>query len=336
MPEGLPIRDPAAGRRRGWHSLLAVVATAVALGILFVFLVRERDYVAAHFAASPRALLAIAASVLLTLAARSRSHQVLFERLGVDSTAADWFRVVTMSSFTNYLPLSAGMVAKAYFLKRIHALPYRTFAVGQVALLVIVVSTNGAVGLATLAARLPEHLVGAVGLGFAAMFAATILLLLPPRWLRLPGAAGRAAWWDPTSLPALRRGWPAAAAWQVGNLLATAWGLKLAFAMGSAPVGFGACLVFSAAAMLTRFVAITPGAIGIREFLIGGLAHLTGFDLRDAVIASSVTRTVEIAVIFALGGAFTYGLSNRVAASYAPDASAGPEGSEDESGPGGS
>ena len=73
--------------------------------------------------------------------------------------------------------------------------------------------------------------------------------------------------------------------------------------------------------MLTRFVvAITPGAIGIREFLIGGLAYLTGFELRDAVIASTVTRTVEIAVVFALGGAFTHRLSDQVISTYdAPD-----------------
>jgi len=311
---------PDGGARSGGRQALAVAATAAALAILVAFLVRQRDYIAAHFAASPGALALIAVSVLATLVARSGTHQVLFARLGVAATAFDWFRVVTISSFTNYLPLSAGMVAKAYFLKRIHELPYRTFAVGQVVMLVMIVSTNGAVGLATLATAMPAHLVDVVGAGFALMFAATALLLLPPATLRLPGAriADRAPWWDPSSLPALRSGWPAAALWQVGNLLATAWGLQLAFAMGAADVGFAACLVFSSAAMLTRFVAITPGAIGIREFGIGGMAVLTGFDLRDAVIASTVTRTVEIAVVFTLGGAFTWGLSKRVADSYAP------------------
>jgi hypothetical protein len=68
--------------------------------------------------------------------------------------------------------------------------------------------------------------------------------------------------------------------------------------------------------MLTRLFSITPGAIGIREFLIGGLAYLTGFELRDAVIASTATRTVEVAVVFALGGLFTRRLSSQVISSY--------------------
>jgi uncharacterized membrane protein YbhN (UPF0104 family) len=286
----------------------------VAFGVLAVYLVRHRAYIEAHYAARPDALLLIAAAILASLVARSLSHVALFRPLGVAASAWDWFRVVTMSSFANYLPLSAGTVAKAYVLKRVHALSYDTFVVAQVALLVIVVSTNGAVGLASLALAAPAHLFGFVGAGFALMLATTALLMFPASALRF--RRGATAWWDADAIPALRRGWPVAALWQVGNLLATAAALQVAFSLGANPVGFAACLVFSAASMLTRFVAITPGAIGIREFLVGGLAHWTGFELRDAVIAAAVTRTVEIVVVFALGGAFTYRLSHEVAASY--------------------
>jgi hypothetical protein len=122
--------------------------------------------------------------------------------------------------------------------------------------------------------------------------------------------------WDADAAPALRRAWPAVALLQLANLLATAGTLQIAFAMGASQAGFAACLVFACAAMLTRFVAITPGAIGIREFLVGGLAYLTGFELRDAVIASTVARSVEIVVVFALGGLFTHRLSNQVIATY--------------------
>jgi uncharacterized membrane protein YbhN (UPF0104 family) len=123
--------------------------------------------------------------------------------------------------------------------------------------------------------------------------------------------------WDPNAAPALRRAWPAVALLQVGILLATAAILRISFAMGDSTVGIEACIVFAAASMLTRFVSITPGAIGIREFLVGGLAYLTGFELRDAVIASTAARTVEVAVVFVLGGVFTHRLSRQVISSYA-------------------
>ena len=86
--------------------------------------------------------------------------------------------------------------------------------------------------------------------------------------------------------------------------------------MGNAEVGFGACVVFSASTVVTRVVSITPGALGVREFLVGGLAVLTGFELQDAVIAATVTRLAEMAVIFVLGGIFTHQLTGRVASTY--------------------
>lgn len=307
----------ATGGAGGWQRGLAAALTLIALGLLAAYLLQNRAYIAEHYAARPGAIAAITGLIGATLVARSLSHVALFRNLGLEASTYDWFRVVTMSSFTNYLPLSAGMLAKAYLLKRIHALPYGTFAVGQVALLLVVVSTNGAVGLATLASALPDHLFGVVGAGFAVMLSATVILLLPAPALRF--RAGKSSWWDADAAPALRRGWPGAAFWQLGNLLATAAALQIAFSLGETDVGFAACLIFSAASMLTRFVAITPGAIGIREFLIGGIAYWTGFELRDAVIAATVVRTVEIVVIFSLGGAFTYRLSNEVVGSYSAE-----------------
>ena len=53
---------------------------------------------------------------------------------------------MAVTSFTNYLPFSAGLVAKALFLNRMHDMPYRRFAVGQTTLLLLIIATNGLVG----------------------------------------------------------------------------------------------------------------------------------------------------------------------------------------------
>ena len=73
----------------------------------------------------------------------------------------------------------------------------------------------------------------------------------------------------------------------------------------------GSCLMFACAGVLTSFVSITPGGLGIREFLIGALALATGFELRDAVIASTLARLGEMAAVFALGGFFSHRLARR-------------------------
>jgi hypothetical protein len=305
---------PPAAERPRWRGPLAALLTLAVLAVLAIFLIRQRGYIAAHYALRPGAFFAIAALVVAILGLRGLAHQALFGRMGISASALDWFRLVTMTAFTNYLPLSAGMVAKAFYLKRVHSLPYRSFALGQVALLVATMATNGAAGLAILALFSREQLAGIVGGGFAVMTAAAALLFLPTAALRR--LSGRRLAWADTAPSEIRRACPAIAVLQLGILVGTAETFRIAFGMGSSSVGFAACVVFAAASMLTRLVAITPGALGIREFLVGGLAHLTGFALRDAVIAATAVRSVEIAVIFALGGVFTHHFSRQVISSY--------------------
>jgi uncharacterized membrane protein YbhN (UPF0104 family) len=304
--------DPAAAP--GWRRWLVTGLTFAALIVLVAFLARNHRYIAEHWALRPDAFLAIAMLTIITLALRGFANRVLFARLGIMASAGDWFKLVTVSSFTNYLPLSAGMLAKAFFLKRVHLVPYGTFALGQVALLLVIISTNGVIGLATLGLEFPDQVTGIVGAGFALMIGAGALMFVPEPLLRRIPERFRSATKDAS--PQLRRAWPMVALLQIGILMASSAGLAIAFDMGDSDVGFAACVVFTAASMLTRLFAITPGAIGIREFLIGGLAYLTGFELRDAVIASTATRSVEIAVVFTLGGLFTRRLSSQVVSSY--------------------
>jgi hypothetical protein len=290
---------------------LAPVVTVVVLGFLSGFLYDNRGYIADSFSLRPGLFAVVSALTLASLLVRAVANRLHFVGLGVNASTADWFRLVTVTSFTNYLPLSAGLVAKAVFLKRMHDMPFRRFAVGQTTLLVLIVATNGVVGLGVVALVFPGHLPGVVGLGFTAMLAAGLLLVLPervrealsPRWFPFAANVG----------PEARRHWPGVVVCQVAMLLLASVGLQLCFDMGESRVGLAACVVFNAAAVLTRFVTIVPGALGVREFLIGGLALLTGFDLRDAVVASTLARAAEIVVVFALGGIFTFTLSGDLA-----------------------
>ena len=291
------------------------VLTVAALAVLGGYLWGQRAHIAEHFAFDPGAMTAIAALMVLALGLRGAANRALFGRLGVDAPLGDWFAVVCVNAFTNYLPLSAGIFAKAFYLKRVHALGYADFAVGQTALLLVFIATNGAVGCA--AALTLGAGSGWLAAALGAMALAGSVVFWPLAWTRrLARRVERFFPWNESTATAIRRAAPVVAPLQVAVLLANAAGLKLGFAMGAAPVGFAACLIFSAATVVTRIVTISPGALGVREFLIGGLAVATGFELSDAVVAASVARLAEMLAIFALGGLFTYRLSDRVAASY--------------------
>jgi uncharacterized membrane protein YbhN (UPF0104 family) len=305
--------------RRGaqrWHRLVAAVLTVAVLAVLAQYLYTQRDHVAANYAFAPGTLLTLIGLVVLTLALRALIHQLLFGRLGVAAPLRDWFAVVTVNSFANYLPLSAGLAAKAFYLKRVHAMPYRRFAIGQTALLLLVVATHGCVGLAAVLIWRPVA-GGWIAAAFAAMAACGGLFWLPDRVTRHLG--DRWASWSAQPISQLRGCVLSVMGVQIGVLLVAAWSLKLGFSTGHTDVSLAACVVFSAVAVLTRLVSVTPGAVGVREFLIGGLAVLTGFELQDAVIASVITRVAEMVAIFTLGGVFTFTLSKRIATTYDED-----------------
>lgn len=307
--------DPEETRRR---SLLARVVppvlTVLVLAALGVYLWKQRAYIAESYALDTGLAAGALALNVVALVSRSFANRALFSRLGVHASFRDWFGLVTMSAFTNYLPFAAGLFTKALYLKQVHRMPLRLFALGQTALLVLIGATNGLVGLVALAVWLPASLVGVVGLGFLLMASTAAVLFLPERWTR--SLRGRFLPEDGDSPARLRRAWPDVAFHQALVLLATAGAFTLCFAMGSQPVGFGACLVFTASMVLTRLVAITPGALGIREVFIAALASLVGFEYRDALIAASVARAFELVVTCVLGGAFTWSFSRRVGDSF--------------------
>lgn len=303
---------------------LPAVLTLFTLAILLLFLGRHRAYLLDHYRLNPGAALAMAGLTVAALLLLSLANGTLFSTVGVKASLGDWFRLVTVSSFANYLPLSAGIAVKAFFLKKVYRLPYRTFVLGHGTLLLVVIAVNGAVGLSTLAAFYRERATGVIGLAFLFMIAAGSLLFLPGPLSRLLKRDGTSR--EVAQLGAMRRRGPALALLQVLSLLASAATLKIAFDMGPGGPDFAACVILSAAGILTRLLSITPGALGVREFLVGGLSLLLGFDMRDAVFASTLSRLVEIAVLFSLGSLFTFGFSRRLVSRYNEKTSGEPVG----------
>lgn len=303
-----------AGGIRFW---MPVLLTAAAFAFLVGFLVHNRGHLVEFYTVSPLpfggiALLTLAILVLLGLA-----NKIHFGDMGMAGSFHDWFHLVTVSAFTNYLPANAGIAVKAFYLKRVHGKPYRTILSGQVTLFIVFVAAGGVCGLAALALLPKTKLTGIITAALLVMAAAGSLLFLPERLLRRIGGSllgDHLADARTGSGPVF-----AVAGVQGAILLATAAKLKISFDMGPAAVPFAACLVLASVAPLSRLVAITPGALGIRELLFGGLAYLMGFTVRDAIIASTFSRLVEVTVVCSLGAFYTWRLSGRIASSFAKD-----------------
>lgn len=309
---------PAAGSGGGaLKTGLPALLTAGAFTVLLGFLFANRGHLGRYYTVHPEAFLAIALLTAIILMLLGLANKIHFGAMGMKGSWYDWFHLVTVSSFTNYLPANAGIAVKAFYLKRIHGTPYRTFLAGQGALFLIFAAAAGACGLAALLAWPPERLPKLIAGALLAMTAAGGLLLLPRDAARRLGGS-----YLGESLAAARTGPRAVGAvalCQGSILVATATSLKISFDMGPAEVPLAACVVLAALAPLSRLVAVTPGALGVRELLLGGLAYLMGFTVRDAIIASTFSRLVEFAVVCSLGSFFTYRLSGKIVSSFDGD-----------------
>jgi uncharacterized membrane protein YbhN (UPF0104 family) len=199
-----------------------------------------------------------------------------------------------------------------------YKLAYTRFLGATFALFLFSMSMSGVVGVSILGywalvkgVDVPILLV----LGFLGMAATSLLLWLPLDVNIVPGKWGQ-RWRQ------LMQGWQVLS--QSPLLLAQLIGLDLlktlsfagrywvAFHILSQDVTLAQCLLFSAATTLTTLVNITPGALGVREGIVAGVAAMLGFEAEISVVAVGIDRLVSTLVVIVTGVIYTYVLGKQV------------------------
>jgi len=195
------------------------------------------------------------------------------------------FWLIAASALLNYLPMRAGLIGRAGYLKAKHALPLRQ----SVLILTIVLMLGGVVlGLPLLAVLLvPVHLQD-----MTCLLALLLLLAASPAISRLARKYAHrhayAFWsWGPL---------------RIVDLLIGAARMWLAFRVMGESISFSQATVAGAAGMLVSQLGITPNGLGLREWAIGATAALTApLDTAVGVTASLVDRGIEVIVVAIAG-----------------------------------
>lgn len=249
--------------------------------------------------------------LLLSLVCASHLQRVLefdymLRRLGVRETLREGFLLTGAALLLNYLPFSAGSVARAMTLRRKHSLSYTSYA----SALLIASIVNGVVaaltGLAAVlvlpasAATTPLLLVFVVLAGSGAL-----VLCFPAAWAprgqsRLELRAG-----DVVRAIALIRhrgaGLVVLAAVSLGKIVLSSLRLWLCFRALGVELSPMKLALLGGAAVLVSLVNLAPGNLGVRELLLGGAWGLIGGSPTLGMAAASLDRAVLLVYTVAAG-----------------------------------
>lgn len=234
-------------------------------------------------------------------------EQVLYRSLSARVPTVPLFVISLSSLLLNYLPLQAGTLAKANILKRLFRLRYAQFLVVWTIYNMVIVFATGLAGLTITLLTLPRSTGGWTVL--VGCFGACVVGPLVA--LAVKGRRFSDRWYAGRVLNDIGEGWnvmrkcPGALGSVVAlNLLAIAVGslrLMVAFTCIGVVIRWDAALILASVLQLGIFLGFTPGALGLREGLIGATAGLLGLSLETGIFAATIDRAVAMALNITFG-----------------------------------
>jgi uncharacterized membrane protein YbhN (UPF0104 family) len=300
------------GRRRQLPRALRVVqnlvGTAVLVGFVY-YLVTHSSEAGELLEASAFDVGVLTLLVLVTMTLNLVQNFALVRRLGVDLRWGECFLLTFATNFGNYLPMRAGTLIVAHYLKSVHALPYARYSGLFGIRLLITLFGTGLLG--TFATLYIWAASGRLSLYLLAMFAALVVMTtllwffpLPPR---REGSGRLRRILDDALLGASRlRSDPRLGLLVLSTIVLQQATLVARFHFGTRALGhaapLGHLLLLSPVASLASLAAFTPGALGLREAAMGAATYAIGASFTSGMQVGTLDRSVLFGVVMLVGG----------------------------------
>jgi uncharacterized membrane protein YbhN (UPF0104 family) len=256
----------------GWVVGLLLMMAAVFIAV------RQADF-GPLMTASPWTLLAIAALVMANLIVTAALFQIVTRSFDAEPPVGHgtMFKLICASGLLNYLPLRAGLLGRAAYLKAKHNLPLRQSVAILAVTMVVGTLVLGGTGVAVL-------LAGAGHRAIACAAALVVMFVLTP----LTG---------PLASRLLRRRLFGAWTWlplRAVDMLIGGAKLMLACQALDVQITFEHALALRAIGSLIDMVGVTPNGLGLREWAMTAMYP-------PALAAAVVERAVETVVLIVAG-----------------------------------
>lgn len=221
--------------------------------------------------------------------------------------------VMLAGGLVNYLPMRLGTVMRMQFFNKVHGVDYATFiGVMGVRTLLLVALTGmlGCVGLAGLAVGGSEIPTTLSMLFVTLAIIPTISILITFQtlgdqdayWLQILRKLGHGH--------SVLRGNPGSyavlALITIAQFSVLSMRLFIAFQAFGLHLSWWVLLLLGPTVTLVTFLSITPGSLGVREWIIGGLSGIAGLEFQYGIFAGTLDRAVVMALTFIVGPGCLY------------------------------
>jgi uncharacterized membrane protein YbhN (UPF0104 family) len=294
------------GNLSGWRPVAGGLAAVACVGYLGRLIWLNRAEIVHAFDLDWETFAAVTLLVFAAHLQRAFEFNFMLRRLGADEKYRDGFVLTGATLLLNYVPLSAGSVARGVTLRHRYGLAYASY----VSALMIATVMNGHVA-ADVGLTLTLHAhsqsphawalwgpFGVVALGSA------VLLLTPLAWApRGTGFVARQIRRLAEGLGVLRRGigLPLLATTSASKLLLSATRLWLCLHALGQDASITGVLLLGSAAVIMSLVSVVPNNIGLRELALGALAGAIGFPPAIGAVAAALERAMIFSYTVVVG-----------------------------------
>ncbi len=306
--------------KQGSNRFLPWAVFTLMLALMIFYLTREKELFSALLRVSLFSLAGLFLIQCLFNAATGLMLRELSRFFGVRLTVLEWYGLPAVTTMGNYLtPVSGGLVARAVYLKQRYGLSYPRFlALLSSGYLVnfLVISAFGV--FIALVRHGRDTRILPLGLFFLA--ALVVILFLLHRPIPLPDGEGRVQ----RFLRDVTSGWPLLKSrgsligkligLSLVNILLGGGSLWLAFDALGMPIPGVDAILLSLCQAFSLLVSITPGNLGLQEWIVSLSSGLLGYGLGAGLLAALLVRAVTVLFILSQGPLFSYLLSKELAA----------------------
>ena len=285
-----------------------LISVFIIAGLAY-YLWENWDTFYATFDASWSQIMGLVSCIIMTWLINCLQSFLLYRHAGINVKFWENFIIQIAAIMGNYLPMRLGSLIKMRYFKKVYGLEYIKFVgVAGTRILIIllyctVLSSIGLIGL-----KLPQYvflwiLLGILNTLIVIVIGSRLIKLsyrldLKNKFIKTKIYEFLTAFEIIRSRPILFCQMSGLVMMQFATL---AYRLSISFDIINVELSPWVLLILAPTTSLIQFLILTPGNLGLREWVIGVLSYLSGYNFSSGIFAGSVDRAILMMCTFILG-----------------------------------